>query len=83
MSSAEKRRLQKEKEAEERRIKRQKEALEEEIANLEEAIAFLEAEVCKVENATDHVKLAKISADLAEKREALEDKYDKWLELQS
>ncbi len=82
MSSAEKRRLQKEKEAEERRVKRQKEALESEIAQLEEDIAILEAEVCKVEVATDHVKLAKISADLEEKRSALEERYEKWMELQ-
>lgn len=82
LSSAEKRKIQKEKEAEERRIKRQKEALEKDIASLEEDIADLEREVCKVENATDHVKLAKISADLAEKREILEAKYDEWLELQ-
>ena len=82
MSSAEKRRLQKEKEAEERRIKRQKEALESEIAQLEEDIAILEAEVCKVEVATDHVKLAEISAELEEKRHALEERYEKWMEIQ-
>ena len=82
LSSAEKRKLQKEKEAEERRIKRQKEALENDIAELEETIAGLEAEVCKVEVATDHMKLAEISAELEEKRGALEEKYDQWLELQ-
>lgn len=82
MSSAEKRKLQKEKEAEERRTKRQKEALEKEIGELEDDIASLEADVCKVENATDHVKLAKLSSELDEKRQRLEECYEKWLELQ-
>lgn len=82
MSSAEKRRLQKEREAEERRITRQKEALEEEIKALEEDIAQLEAEVGKVENATDHVKLAQISGELADKKKNLEERYERWIELQ-
>ena len=82
LSSAEKRRLQKEKEAEERRIKRQKEALEEGIAQLEEDVAALEAEICKEEVATDHVKLAKLSGELCDKRQVLENKYEEWMELQ-
>ena len=52
------------------------------IADLEENIADLEAELCKVEVATDHMRLAAISGELEEKREALEEKYDLWLELQ-
>lgn len=82
MSSAEKRRLQKEREAEERRIARQKEALEQEIRALEEGITQLEAEVCKVENATNHVKLAQISGELADKKKNLEERYERWIELQ-
>ncbi|MDO4744934.1 MAG: ABC-F family ATP-binding cassette domain-containing protein [Bacillota bacterium] len=82
LSSAEKRRLQKEKEAEERRTKRQKETLEKEIAQLEEEIAEIESELCKVENATDHVKLAALGTELNEKKLQLEDKYEAWLELQ-
>ncbi len=82
LSSAEKRRLQKEKEAEERRIKRQKEALEKDIAQLEEDVAALEAEICKEEVATDHVKLAKLSSELCDKRQVMENKYEEWMELQ-
>lgn len=82
LSSAEKRRLQKEKEAEERRTKRQKETLEKEIAQLEEEIAEIESALCNVENATDHVKLAALGTELNEKKLQLEDKYEAWLELQ-
>lgn len=81
MSSAEKRRLQKEKEAEERRIKRQKEALENEIAQLEEDVAALEAELCKEEVVSDHVKLGELGRALSEKKQILDDRYEKWMEL--
>ena len=82
MSSAERRKLQKEKEAEERRLKRHREALEAEIEVLEGDISGLEAELCKQEVITDHVKLAEISAMLTEKKNDLDEKYEKWLELQ-
>jgi len=82
LSSAEKRRIQKEKEAEERRIRRQKEALETEIEKLEGEISQLEEEVCKPEIMTDYEKLAEISARLEDKRNALEEAYDQWLILQ-
>lgn len=82
MSSAEKRKLQKAKEAEERRLARQKKALEEEIETLEAEISSLEQEVCLEENMTDHEKLAALSDTLSQKREALEEAYDKWLQLQ-
>ena len=82
MSSAEKRKLQKAKEAEERRLERQKKALEEEIETLEAEISSLEQEVCLEENMTDHEKLAALSDTLSQKREALEEAYDKWLQLQ-
>jgi ATP-binding cassette subfamily F protein 3 len=82
LSSAEKRRLQKEREAAERRAARQKEALEKEIQDLEEAISNLERELCLEENMTDHVKLTELSNDLSSKKLELESKYDKWLELQ-
>ncbi|MFQ8603034.1 MAG: ribosomal protection-like ABC-F family protein [Anaerovoracaceae bacterium] len=82
LSSAEKRRLQKEKESGERRLKRMKEQLEKEIGILEEDINGLEIAVCLKENMTDHKKLAKISEALNEKRQQLDEKYEKWLELQ-
>ena len=82
MSSAEKRKLQKAKEAEERRLERHKKALEEEIETLEAEISSLEQEVCLEENMTDHEKLAALSDTLSQKREALEEAYDKWLQLQ-
>lgn len=82
MSSAERRKLQKEKEAEERRLKRHREALEAEIEALEGDISGLEAELCRQEVITDHVKLAEISAMLTEKKNDLDEKYEKWLELQ-
>lgn len=81
-SSAEQRRLQKEREAEERRMKRQRDSLEDGIAALEMEIARLEGEVCKPENATDHEKLAELSSLLEEKKQELEEKYEKWLQLQ-
>lgn len=82
LSSAEKRRLQKEKESGERRLKRMKEQLEKEIGILEEDIKGLEIAVCLKENMTDHKKLAEISEALNEKRQQLDEKYEKWLELQ-
>ena len=82
LSSAEKRRMQKAKEAEERRLERQKKALEEEIEALETDIKVLEQKVCLEENMTDHEKLAAISEALTGKRAALDEAYDRWLQLQ-
>jgi ATP-binding cassette subfamily F protein 3 len=82
LSSAERRKLQKEKEAQERRTRRQREALEETIAALEGDIAEIETELCREENVTDHVKLAELSQMLADKKEKLEETYEEWLILQ-
>lgn len=82
VSSAEKRRQQKEKEAVDRRLKRQAEAAEKLIGQLEDEISSLETQVCDPEIATDHIKLAEISKLLEEKRNELEENYEKWLELQ-
>ncbi len=82
MSSSERRRLQKEKEAEERRLRRHQEALEKEIKDIEEEIGKLEAELGRQEVVTDHVKLAEIGKLLAEKKDELDDRYEKWLQLQ-
>jgi len=82
LSSAERRKLQKEKEAQERRTRRQREALEKAIETLEEEIADIESELCREENVTDHVKLAELSQMLADKKEKLEESYENWLILQ-
>ena len=42
----------------------------------------LEAELCRQEVATDHVKLAEIGKMLTEKKDELDDRYEKWLQLQ-
>lgn len=81
-SSAEERKLKKEKEAEERRLRRRKETLEDDIRKLEEEISETEKELCREEIMTDHVKLAELSDKLTECRERLDKKYDEWLELQ-
>ncbi len=82
MSSAERRKLQKEKEANERRLKRQREALEEEIARLEEEIEQVENMIAEPEIMTDHVKLGEYSARLEELKTTLDERYESWLELQ-
>lgn len=82
VSSAEERRLKKEREAEERRIARAKAKLEEEIGELEDKIADLENQLSLPENMTDHVKLSGLSSQLAESRNALDGKYEKWMEME-
>lgn len=83
LSSAEKRKLQKEREAEERRLERRKQKLEKDIEQLEEEIKDLEEQVGKPEIMTDHEKLAEISTTLRQKREKLDEEYEEWMELQA
>ena len=83
LSSAEKRKLQKEREAEERRLARRKQKLEKDIEQLEEEIKDLEEQVGKPEIMTDHEKLAEISTTLRQKREKLDEEYEEWMELQA
>ena len=83
LSSAEKRKLQKEREAEERRLERRKQKLEKDREQLEEEIKALEEQVGNPEIMTDHEKLAEISTTLRQKREKLEEEYEEWLELQA
>ncbi len=82
MSSAEQRRLKKEKEARERRLQRKKESLEEAIAAGEAEIEELEKELLREEIMTDHVKLTELGEQLTRTREALDKNYEEWLELQ-
>ena len=82
MSSAEERRLKKEREAEERRLARTKEKLETEIEALESEITELETELTLPENMTDHVKLTELGSKLSYKKSILDQKYEEWMELQ-
>lgn len=82
LSSAEKRRLQKEEEAKERRIQRRKEALETSISNLEEEIRSIEKKLCEPDVMTNHMKLTELSDTLTERRAELDKNYEEWLELQ-
>lgn len=82
VSSAQERRLKKEKEAEERRKSRAKTKLEEEISALEEEISRLEEQLSLPENMTDHIKLAGLSKQLSECKDELDGKYENWLELE-
>ena len=82
LSSAERRRIQKEREAVERRRRREREAAEGEIARLEEEIGQMEAELSRPEVMTDSGRLQKLSDGLQERRAALDEAYEKWLELQ-
>ena len=82
MSSAERRRLQKEKEAQERRIRRKKESLEAEITRMEEEMAAVEEEIARPEIMSDHEELARLSARLEELRTAVDEHMKSWLELE-
>lgn len=82
LSSSERRRLQKEREAEERRLRRHREALEEEIQTLESEIKALEAELCREEVLADRERLAEIGSELNEKKGDLDDRYEKWMQIQ-
>ncbi|MDO4869864.1 MAG: ABC-F family ATP-binding cassette domain-containing protein [Bacillota bacterium] len=81
LSSAEKRKRQKAKEAEERRLNRKKAALEEAISCLEEEISQIQEEMAVPEIMTDHIKLGKLSEELEERQTELDKNYDEWLEL--
>lgn len=82
LSSAERRKLQKEREAEERRLERRKQQLEKNIGVLEDEIKQLEEQVGDPDIMTDHEKLAAISSSLQQKRDQLDAEYEEWLELQ-
>ncbi len=82
LSSAELRRLQKQKEAEERKLKREKERLEKAISELEDEIAEVEKQLCDPAIMSDHEKLAELSEVMTNKKESLDKNYEHWLELQ-
>lgn len=81
-SSAEQRRIRKEREAEERRLRRKKEGIEEEIQRLEEEIGEIEGMLCDEKIMTDHEKLAELSERLSDRKSKLDKNYANWLELQ-
>lgn len=82
MSAAERRQLQKQKEAEERRLRRQREAAESRIAELEDEISELQEEIARPEVMTDAGRLQSLSDALADRQQALDEAYEKWVELQ-
>ncbi|MBQ8151342.1 MAG: ATP-binding cassette domain-containing protein [Firmicutes bacterium] len=82
LSSAEERRLKKEREAEERRLVRKRDRLEKEIAELEAKISEIEDALTLEENMKSHAKLTELAGTLAESKEMLEEKYEAWMELQ-
>ena len=82
MSAAQQRRRKKEQETIERRQRRAREAAEETIGRLEEEIGQLEEELSRPEVMTDAARLQKLSDALAQKHQALDDAYEKWVELQ-
>ena len=82
LSSAERRRLQKEKEAQERRRSRMKAALEEEITAAEEEMKKIEEELTKPEIMSDHQELSRLSARLEELKAQADESMQRWLELE-
>ncbi len=82
LSPAEQRRLKKEQEAAERRTRRAREAAEADIARLEEEIGQIEKELARPEVMTDAGRLQSLSEELQQRHEALDETYEKWLELQ-
>ena len=81
ISSAERRRLQKEEEAKQRRLSRKKEALETSISNIENEISEIEQQMQEEHVMTDHVKLAELSEKLEGLHLQLDKNYEEWLEL--
>ena len=82
LSSAEERRLKKEKESLERRLRRQREALEEEITKLDEEIERVSEKLQDPGIMTDHGKLAELSSELEALKARQDECYEAWVELQ-
>ena len=83
VSSAEERRLKKEREAEERRRARLSEKLETEISELEEKIAEIEQELCKPENMSDYELLTELGTSRDAALERLSEAYEEWEKIQT
>jgi len=82
LSSAERRRLQKEREAEERRRRREKESIEAAIAEAEEEMENISRELTRPEIMSDHEKLGCLSKRLEELRAEVDERMGRWLELE-
>ncbi len=80
LSSAEERRLKKEKEAKERRERREKEELERKITELEIRIHEIEEEMCSGDVLSDHIRLEALKKELDENNDQLTNFYQKWLQ---
>ena len=83
VSSAEERRLKKEREAEERRRVRLSEKLEMEISELEQKIAEIEQELCEPENMSNYELLTKLGASRDAALARLSEAYEEWEKTQT
>ena len=83
VSTAELRRMQKERERDERRIARKLEVLEEEIARLEKESSEITEKMMQPENQTDHALLAELQGELETRQSLLSEKYEAWERLAS
>ena len=81
ISSAERRRLQKEEEAKNRRLQREKDALETKIMECEEEISAIEERLCNPEVYSDQELSTKLAAELSQLKDSLEGLYDSWAEI--
>jgi ATP-binding cassette, subfamily F, member 3 len=80
LSPAEERRIKKEEEAARRKEARDAERLEQEIEELEFVISEIEDQISKEEVMSDPKALEKLAEELSNAREALNGKYEKWLQ---
>ena len=80
LSPAEERRIKKEEEAARRKEAREAERLEQEIEELEFLISEIEDQIASEEVMKDPKALEKLAKDLQDAKEALNGKYEKWLQ---
>lgn len=80
LSAADERRIKKEEEANRRKEARDAERLEQEIEELEFVISEIEEQISSEEVMKDPKALEKLAKELSDAREALNGKYEKWLQ---
>ncbi len=80
LSPAEERRIKKEEEAARRKEAREAERLEQEIEELEFLISEIEDQIASEEVMKNPKALEKLARDLQEAKDALNGKYEKWLQ---
>ena len=80
LSPAEERRIKKEEEAARRKEARDAQRLEQEIEELEFVISEIENQIASEAVMKDPKALEKLAQDMQDARDALNDKYEKWLQ---